>query len=487
MTATLMVQGTTSGAGKSVIATGLCRLLRNRGYRVAPFKPQNMALNSAVTEDGGEIGRAQAVQALACGLAPHTDMNPILLKPSSDTGAQVIINGQPIGMMNAREYHGYKKTAFGQAQAAYRRLAARYDFIIIEGAGSPAEVNLREHDLANMGFAMAVHCPVVLVADIDRGGVFAHLLGTLACLTAAERQLIGGFLINRFRGDRTLLAPGIDWLTEKTAIPTRGVLPYLTDLHIEAEDTVDTRSFNQHAQPGIKIVVPRLPRMSNHTDFDALRLHPQVDLQFVPAGSTIPPNDLIILPGSKNTIDDLDWLRQNQWPEHINKHLRYGGKVIGICGGYQMLGMKIDDTDGIEGTPKITEGLGLLELTTQLSPTKQLRRVTGVLCDSGAQVCGYEIHMGVTHGPALTRPAIDLGEHYDGVRSADNQIFGTYLHGVFDHAEACTALLQWAGATAVTTQDYAAMHERAIERVSTMLQNEINIPDLLDCVTQVCP
>ena len=333
-----MIQGATSNAGKSVIAAGLCRLFHAKGYRVAPFKPQNMALNSAVTIDGGEIGRSQAVQALACGLEPHTDMNPILLKPNSDKGAQVIIQGRSVGNMQASEYHAYKKQAMVFALESYRRLASQYDLIIVEGAGSPAEINLRENDIANMGFATAVGCAVLIVADIDRGGVFAHLTGTLDCLSEDERKLVQGFLINRFRGDKALLDSGIDWLTEKTNIPTLGVLPNLAGLHIEAEDAVDHQSHGDRpgASQQLKVIVPRLPRISNHTDFDVLRLHPQVDLTFVDEGKPVPAADLIILPGSKSTINDLNWLIEQQWPAQIKKHLRYGGKFIGICGGYQM-------------------------------------------------------------------------------------------------------------------------------------------------------
>ena len=481
MTPTLMIQGATSNAGKSVIAAGLCRLFSSKGYRVAPFKPQNMALNSAVTIDGGEIGRSQAVQALACAIEPHTDMNPILLKPNSDKGAQVIIQGHSVGNMEAVEYHTYKKQAMVFALESYHRLAAQYDLIIVEGAGSPAEINLRENDIANMGFAMAVGCAVIIVADIDRGGVFAHLTGTLDCLSDDERQLVQGFLINRFRGDKTLLDSGIDWLSDRTNVQTLGVLPYLKGLHIEAEDAVDHRSHNEEGDETsqrLKVVVPRIPRISNHTDFDVLRLHQQIDLVFVEEGQEIPSADLIILPGSKNTINDLNWLVENQWPAHIKKHLRYGGKLIGICGGYQMIGQQIHDPDGIEGKPGSQPGLQLMDFETTLAPVKQLTQVNGTLFGKSIPVTGYEIHMGITEGEALKKPAIFLDDRFDGVLSDDNQILGTYLHGVFDHHEACDALLQWAGLNAEASVDYQDLRQREIDRVAAMLEAEIDFDSL---------
>ena len=440
-----------------------------------------MALNSAVTINGGEIGRSQAVQALACGIEPHTDMNPILLKPNSDKGAQVIIKGHSIGNMAATEYHDFKKTAISYALESYHRLAAEYDLIIVEGAGSPAEINLRENDIANMGFATAINCPVLLVADIDRGGVFAHLTGTLDCLAENEIQLVQGFLINRFRGDKSLLDPGIDWLTEKTSVPTLGVLPYLKGLHIEAEDAVDHRSRNLETadeSERIKIIVPRIPRISNHTDFDVLRLHPQVNLQFIDEAQKIPAADLIILPGSKNTINDLNWLIENAWPQHIKKHLRYGGKLIGICGGYQMIGQMIHDPGEIETSQGSQAGLGLMDFETRLSPAKQLNRVSGKLFGGKIPVQGYEIHMGVTSGPALEKPAIDLGSRSDGVISKDGQIMCSYLHGLFDHPEACKALLHWAGLNTADSMDYQLYRQKEIDRVAKMLATEINLDAL---------
>ncbi|MFP5506583.1 MAG: cobyric acid synthase, partial [Gammaproteobacteria bacterium] len=315
-TPTLMVQGTTSDAGKSLLVTALCRWLARQGVRVAPFKPQNMALNSAVTVDGGEIGRAQAVQAQACGLEPHTDMNPVLLKPNTDVGAQVIIHGRAVANMNARDYHDYKRIARAAVLESFHRLAAQYNAVIVEGAGSPAEINLRHNDIANMGFAEAVDCPVILVADIDRGGVFAHLVGTLALLSESERQRVVGFVINRFRGDIALLQPGLDWLEQHTGKPVLGVLPYLHGLHLEAEDAVITHQAEKHGK-ALQVVVPVLPRISNHTDFDPLRLHPQVNLRFIGPDEVVPAADLIILPGSKSVRADLAWLRAHGWETEI--------------------------------------------------------------------------------------------------------------------------------------------------------------------------
>lgn len=358
---TLMVQGTTSDAGKSTLVTALCRWLLRQGVAVVPFKPQNMALNSAVTADGGEIGRAQAVQAQACRLQPHTDMNPVLLKPNSDTGAQVIIHGRAVTSMNAVAYHDYKTTAMQAVLASHQRLSAAYPVVMVEGAGSPAEINLRAGDIANMGFAEAVDCPVILVADINRGGVFAHLVGTLELLSTTEQARVKGFVINRFRGDIALLQPGLDWLEQRTGKPVLGVLPYVTDLHLEAEDGIDVRQGVKHARV-LKVIVPVLPRISNHTDFDPLRLHPQVDLQFIGPGQPIPAADLIILPGSKSVRGDLAQLRERGWDKAIERHLRYGGKLIGICGGLQMLGREVHDPLGLEGAAGSSQGLSLIHI-----------------------------------------------------------------------------------------------------------------------------
>ena len=471
---TLMVQGTTSDAGKSTLVTALCRWLTRQGVAVVPFKPQNMALNSAVTADGGEIGRAQAVQAQAAYLEPHTDMNPVLLKPNSDTGAQVIIHGRAVTTMNAVAYHDYKAIAMQAVLASHQRLNDTYDVVMVEGAGSPAEINLRAGDIANMGFAEAVDCPVLLIADINRGGVFAHLVGTLELLSPSEQARVQGFIINRFRGDIALLQPGLDWLEARTGKPVIGVLPYVMDLHLEAEDGLDRRQSGK-ADTVLKVVVPVLPRISNHTDFDPLRLHPQVDLQFIGAGDDIPSADLIILPGSKSVRADLAHLRAQGWEEAINRHLRYGGKVLGICGGLQMLGTRIDDPLGLEGAAGSSAGLGLLEFTTQLHAEKQLRNVTGRLSLEQAAVSGYEIHAGVTVGAALERPAVQLSDgRCDGAISADGQILGTYLHGLFEAPQSSVALLRWAGLADVQSVDYHALREADIERLADLVERHLD-------------
>jgi adenosylcobyric acid synthase len=484
---TLMIQGTTSDAGKSTLVAGLCRLARRAGAGVAPFKPQNMALNSAVTVDGGEIGRAQALQALAAGIDAHTDLNPVLLKPTSDRGAQVIVHGRVRMNLDARAYHDYKPIALEAVLQSYARLRARFDAIVVEGAGSPAEVNLRERDIANMGFAEAVDCPVVLVADIDRGGVFAHLIGTLACLSESERARVRGFVINKFRGDPSLLTPGLDWLEAQTGKPVLGVVPYLHDLMLDAEDMLPRElhasSLAGGAARALRVVVPVLPHISNHTDFDALRAHPQVDFRYLRDGA-LPAADLVILPGSKNVQRDLAWLREHGWDDALRRHLRYGGRVIGICGGMQMLGREVADPDGIEGPAATVAGFGLLDFSTTLAREKTLENVAGRLALSGAApVRGYEIHMGETRGPALAAPALRLAapggaaaERPDGALSADGQILATYVHGLFDTPEACSALLAWAGLADAEPLDFPALREASLERLADTLAEHLDLP-----------
>jgi adenosylcobyric acid synthase len=478
---TLMIQGTTSDAGKSALVTGICRLLKRRGLSIAPFKPQNMALNSAVTIDGGEVGRAQAVQARACGLKPHSDMNPVLLKPNTNTGAQVIIQGKALAHMEAADYHHYKTLAMAAVLDSHARLEQQYQWIIVEGAGSPAEINLRDRDIANMGFAEAVDCPVIIVADIDRGGVFAHLVGTLALLSPREQARVEGFIINRFRGDIGLLQSGLDWLEAYTGKPVLGVVPYLQGLYLEAEDALAWNSDSHADLTQLKVVVPVTPRISNHTDFDPLRLHPQVDIQFVGPGQTPPPADLIILAGSKSVGADLNWLRQQGWEAVLERHLRYGGKLLGICGGMQMLGSQIHDPDAIEGPAMSYPGLGLLEFETTLKTHKQLRQVEGrlLLGEEGVAISGYEIHAGISSGVALAQPLVELEGRFDGVRSADNQILGTYLHGLFDHPDAGQALLRWAGLQVEQRIDIAQLQEQGIDRLADSLEQVIDLA-LLD-------
>ena len=478
--AVLMVQGTTSDAGKTTLVAALCRWLHRRGVSVAPFKPQNMALNSAVTVDGGEIGRAQALQAQAAGVPPHTDFNPILLKPTTDMGAQVIIHGRAVSTMQAAQYHDYKRVAMDAVLQSHRRLSAQYQAIVVEGAGSPAEINLRANDIANMGYAEAVDCPVILIADIDRGGVFAHLVGTLALLSPSERARVQGFVINRFRGDIALLQPGLDWLEKETGKPVLGVLPYLHGLHIDAEDALP-RGRSGNAESKLRVIVPALPRISNHTDFDVLRLHPQLAFEFIGPQQAIPGADLIVLPGSKAVRADLAWLRDNGWEQAIRRHLRLGGKLIGICGGLQMLGHSIDDPHGLEGAPGRSSGLGWLELDTVLEEEKQLRNVSGRLLPESASIAlqGYEIHCGVSTGAALERPLLQLDDgRLDGARSADGQIIASYVHGLFDAPPACAALLGWAGLAQAEGVDRNALREQALNRLADNVEQHLDLPAL---------
>ncbi|WP_231383724.1 cobyric acid synthase [Methylobacter luteus] len=474
----LMVQGTTSDAGKSTLVTALCRYFQRQGIRVAPFKPQNMALNSAVTIDGGEIGRAQAVQAVACGLSPHSDMNPVLLKPTADRTAQVIIHGKVLENQSAQQYHDYKKVAMNAVLASWQRLTTNYQTVIVEGAGSPAEINLRKGDIANMGFAEAVNCPVILIADIDRGGVFAHLVGTLALLSKTEQQRVIGFVINRFRGDMALLKPGLDWLEAKTGKPVLAVLPYMHDLFLEAEDALSIRYAQQHQSEAFHIVVPHLPSLSNYTDFDALQLHPGVKVSFAKNPEQIKGVDLLILPGSKAVHRDLAHLKQQGWEAYIHRHLRYGGKLLGICGGFQMLGKAIHDPDAIEGPSGSVESLGLLDMETTLQKHKILRQVTGHFFRHNTAVSGYEIHMGISYGPALSEPLFKLGNEKDGAISADNNVAGSYLHGLFDLPESCNALLYWAGYKLKQAVDLNALREDSINRLADELSEHFNFDTL---------
>lgn len=478
MHTSLMIQGTTSDAGKSTLVAALCRILCRRGVAVAPFKPQNMALNSAVTSQQGEIGRAQALQAQAARIDPHTDMNPVLLKPSSDTRAQVIIHGQIAQDMEAVDYHHYKTRAMTAVMASWQRLKSRYDAVMIEGAGSPAEINLRDRDIANMGFAEAADVPVILIADIDRGGVFAQLTGTLALLSPSEQKRVKGFVINQFRGDMSLLMPGIHWLEQHTSKPVLGVLPYLHGLQLDAEDGIDlAQPESEHAL--FTVVVPVLPRISNHTDFDPLRAHPQVNLVFVGPDQPIPAADLILIPGSKNVRADTRWLKKTNWPKAIARHLRYGGKVMGICGGYQMLGEVIHDPNGIEDHAGSTVALGLLPVATHLMADKTLRNVSGSLWAGQGRVSGYEIHCGVSRYTAPAKPMIFLDDcRSDGCVSEDGLIAGTYLHGLFDSAAALTALLAWAGLANAQAIDRAALREQAIDRLADCVEQHLDLPTL---------
>lgn len=499
-TGVIMIQGTTSDAGKSTLVAGLCRLFANKGLSIAPCKPQNMALNSAVTKEGGEIGRAQALQAIAAKTEPHVDFNPILLKPNSDTGAQVIIHGKAITNMEAQIYQDYKKVAMQAVIASHERLTNHYDLVLVEGAGSPAEINLRENDIANMGYAEQVNCPVIIIADIDKGGVFAHLVGTLALLSESEQNRVKGFVINRFRGDIALLQSGLDWLEENTKKPVLGVLPYIHDLVLDAEDAINTINKTDGEQ-GITIAVLLLPHISNHTDFDPLALNSKIKLVYIKMGQSITGCDLIIVPGSKNVIFDLEYLYQQKWHEQIKRHLRYGGKVIGICGGFQMLGSSINDPHAIESSTQSIEGLGLAEFQTTLEKTKTLREVKTFITPQRLSLkrtknieaiegTAYEIHCGISHGKALDNPfcliehATNMTEQSkqpDGFISDDNKIIGTYLHGLFDSPELTQCLLTWIKPDINTHAiDIDKHRDQQVERLAEVCDAHLDIEKILD-------
>lgn len=452
----LFVGGTGSDVGKSIIAAGLCRALHRRGFSVAPFKAQNMALNSAVTPEGGEIGRAQALQAAACHLAPHTDMNPILLKPNSETGAQVIVNGRPLGNMSVKEYHGYKGEAFRQVEEAYGRLAVGRDIIVMEGAGSIAEVNLKAHDITNLRAAGMAGAPVVLVADIDRGGVFASIVGTLELLDAEERTMLAGVVINKFRGDADLLKSGLEFLEERTGVPVLGVIPWLK-LDLPEEDSVALARKRKTPQgEALRIGVMRLQRLSNYTDFDPLEREPGVDLVYLDNADDLADLDLLILPGTKNTLGDLEDLRRKGLDAAIIAYHRAGGSVVGICGGYQMLGQWISDPHSVESTQGQAAGLGLLDIETTMCTEKQTHQsrgrfklaATAAGFADGVVVAGYEIHMGETRLGGQARALLQLSQRSgvevvqeDGAISEDGRAWGTYLHDIFSLDEVRQQLL----------------------------------------------
>ena len=431
MSKCIMIQGTMSGAGKSLLCAALCRILRQDGYRVAPFKSQNMALNSGVTRDGREMGRAQIAQAEAAGVEPDVRMNPILLKPSSDVGSQIIVNGVARGNMTAAEYFAYKPKLIPDVLAAYRSLAEEYDVIVIEGAGSPAEINLRENDIVNMGLAGLVDAPVLLAGDIDRGGVFAQLYGTVALLEPAERARVKGMIVNKFRGDVGLLEPGLRQIEALTGVPVLGVVPYLS-VDIDDEDSLAPRLGAKSGGAAVDVAVIRLPHISNFTDFAPLAAHPTLGVRYVERLRELGAPDMVVLPGTKNTTADLLWLRESGLEAAIVRLAAAGMPVLGICGGYQMLGETLLDPDGAEGALPSLRGMGLLPCTTTFAPQKTLLRVRGTVTAGalqGAAVEGYEIHMGVTEARGEPFCALDGGAA-DGC--AAGNVWGTYLHGLFD-------------------------------------------------------
>ncbi|OPY90474.1 MAG: Cobyric acid synthase [Syntrophaceae bacterium PtaU1.Bin231] len=436
----VMFQGTSSNAGKSIMAAAFCRILLQDGYRAAPFKAQNMSLNSYVTREGGEMGRAQVVQAQACRIDPDVRMNPVLLKPSSDMGSQVIVMGKPVGNMDVEQYIRYKPTAFEAAKAAFDSLAREYDVIVLEGAGSPAEVNLKHHDIVNMKMALHARSPVLLVGDIDRGGVFASFAGTMEVLAEWERKLVAGFVINRFRGEEVLLKDAVDYIRLHTGRPVFGVVPYLHDLGLPEEDSVSFKSraasHGDQSADCVDIVLVDLPHISNFTDFDSLRMEPDVRLRVVRNSEDIGHPDAVILPGSKNVIEDLDYLKKNGLAWKIEDLARAGKTmIIGICGGFQILGGKIADPHAIESSGRTMEGLGLLPVATTLAVEKTLACVSARHVESGLPIRGYEIHHGRTEGSGISPAVIREDGEVIGTISADGLIWGTYLHGIFDADE----------------------------------------------------
>ncbi len=442
----IMIQGTMSDAGKSVVCAALCRIFKQDGYKVAPFKSQNMALNSYITRDGFEMGRAQVMQAEAAGIEPDVRMNPVLLKPSSDTGSQVIVLGEIRAEMSAMEYHNYKKQLLPEVRKAFDELAAENDIIVIEGAGSPAEINLAENDIVNMGLAAYLNAPVLLVGDIDRGGVFAQLYGTAELMTEEDRARIEGMIINKFRGDVKILEPGLEMLEEKTGIPVLGVIPML-HVDLDDEDSLSSRLTKTGGHSPIDIAVIRLPRLSNFTDFNALEMEDLSGVRYVREVKELGDPDLIIIPGTKNTMDDLLWMRQNGLESSILKHAAAGKPVLGVCGGYQMLGEQLFNPDHYEGKTEYLKGMGLLPVDTVFTADKSRTRVQGTVQApqfAGVQLDGYEIHMGVS--TVKGDPFCELTDgttdgKTDGCVRGD--VFGTYLHGLFDTGELTETLIRW--------------------------------------------
>ena len=492
MAKVIMIQGTMSGAGKSFLVAGLCRIMKQDGYRVAPFKSQNMALNSFITEEGLEMGRAQVMQAEAAGIKPMVCMNPILLKPTNHTGSQVIVNGEVLRDMSAREYFAYKKQLIPDIKKAFRKLEEYADIIVIEGAGSPAEINLRENDIVNMGMAEMVDAPVLLVGDIDRGGVFAQLLGTLLLLSEEEKKRVKGLIINKFRGDKTILDPGIVMLEEKGQVPVAGVVPYM-ELALEDEDSL-TERFDKKEESCIDIAVIRYPRISNFTDFNIFEQMKEVSVRYVNSVSELHQPDMVILPGSKNTMGDLKWMRQNGLEAAVKK-IAEETPVFGICGGYQMLGEQIADPSGVEGGGAL-RGMELLPVVTELGEEKVRCQIEGKLPElegvfaglSGLEYAGYEIHMGKTDfsesGKEIEIRNDALHEKKIIISGRNKNVYGTYVHGIFDKGCVATAVVQalakkkgiWIGEGAF--EDYRSFKEKQYDKLADTLREYLNMEEI---------
>jgi len=475
-----MLQGTGSDVGKSVLTAALCRIAKRRGLSVAPFKPQNMSNNAAACPDGGEIGRAQALQARAAGMVPNTDMNPVLLKPESDRAAQVVVHGKALTTMQAADYMANRDQLIDAVMASFDRLRAAHDLILVEGAGSPAEVNLRERDIANMGFARRADVPVCLIGDIDKGGVIASLIGTQNVISAEDAAMIKGFIINKFRGDLTLFDDGVSFIETRTGWPCFGTVPWLSaTAELPAEDAVTLQRPAPIKSGSVKIAAPMLSRIANFDDADPLRLEAGVDFQWVPPGTPLPRDaDLIILFGTKSTIGDLAFLRAQGWDHDIIAHARSGGRVLGICGGYQMLGQTISDPDGYDGSPGTVSGLGLLNVETRMTETKTIEQVTGTYARTGNPLSGYEIHNGRSKGPDTARPFATLVDRLDGARSPDGLIEGTYLHGPFASDAFRRAWLKSFGVSATDRSSYEARVNAAMDKLADGVEAALDVDAL---------
>ncbi|MDX8347476.1 cobyric acid synthase [Cognatiyoonia sp. IB215446] len=483
MTKAIMIQGAGSNVGKSILVAGIARACVRRGLSVAPFKPQNMSNNAAVTTDGGEIGRAQALQALACGLEPRVDMNPVLLKPESDIGAQVIVQGQRFATMKARDYGKQKSTLLPPVLESFRKIGKGRDLVIIEGAGSPAEVNLRAGDIANMGFAEAADVPVVLIGDIDRGGVIAQMVGTHAVLPENDRARIKGFAINKFRGDTTLFHDGMAMIAERTDWAPLGIVPWFTDAwKLPAEDVMDIAS---RTGGTLKIAVPRLNRIANFDDLDPLSATPGVSVEIISEGRPLPGDaHLILIPGSKSTIADLAHFRAQGWDVDLAAHIRRGGHVLGVCGGYQMLGHEIADREGIEGVPSIVQGLGHLDISTIMKPQKRLARSRAVHVANGEALEGYEIHIGETTGPDCENAWLEIDGRAEGAATRNGQIKGCYLHGLFSSDGFRQSFLSALGQP-VAAHDYAAGVDETLNALAQHLETHLDLDGLLALAGEV--
>jgi adenosylcobyric acid synthase len=486
MTNALMIQGTGSDVGKSLLVAGIARALTNRGLKIRPFKPQNMSNNAAVTVEGGEIGRAQALQARASRVPLRNDMNPVLLKPQSQIGAQVIVQGQIWGTANARDFQSVKPTLMPKILDSFHRLGEDADLVLVEGAGSPAEVNLRKNDIANMGFAEAADIPVLLAGDIDRGGVIAQIVGTHNLLSKSEKARTKGFIINKFRGDASLFDDGISLLESKTGWRNFGVIPFFNGADkLPPEDAFSISShINKNA--AINIAIPVLPRISNFDDFDPLIADPAVNVHMIKPDNPLPAGmDLIILPGSKATLSDMQFIKDTGWDIDIHAHVRQGGSVIGICGGYQMMGNNLFDPDGLEGPVREVKGLGFLDFDTTLTAQKKLLEETGSETLSGAKISGYHMHLGVSNGPALERPFLQLASGPDGVLSKDSRLMGCYLHGLFANETFRLNLLKRFSSGVQLLAGFETQVETTLDALAQHLEQYFDLDQLLEVSSNV--